>query len=61
VHERECFRAAVVGQRVAPDRDELLDVVLVDLGQRAVALAGISHAVDEDIARRLFVVLEIVG
>ena len=48
----EAFGAAVVGDRIAPDRHQLGDVLLVDLGQRAVALSGIAHAVDEHVARR---------
>ena len=59
--EREAFAALEVGERVGPDRNQLAHVLLVDLGERAEAVGRIPHAIDQHIARRLLVVLELVG
>ena len=49
VDERLRFLAAVVGEAVVPDRNEVLDVVLVDLLERAEPLQIVAHAVVEDV------------
>ena len=56
----KAFSALQVGERIAPDRHQLAHVLLVDLGERAVAVSGIAHPVDEHVARGLLVVLQIV-
>ena len=61
VDDRKRFAALQVGKRIRPYRNQLADVVLGDLGERAVAVAGITHAVDQHVAWRFLVVLQIIG
>ena len=56
---RERLGATVVGHGIRPHRHQLLDVGLVDAGQRAVTLAGVAHAVHQHIARCLVIVEQI--
>src|SRR5262249_37724642 len=51
---------AVVGHAVGPRGYQPLHVAAIDVGQRAVALLAVAHAVGQDIARRSFVVSQIV-
>ena len=49
VYDRLRFLAAIVGEAVIPHRNEILDVVLVDLRQRTEPLQIIAHAVIENV------------
>ena len=49
VDDRLRFLASVVGETVVPHRNEVLDVVLVDLSQRAEPLQIIAHSVIENV------------
>ena len=49
IDDRLRFLGPVVGEAVVPHRHQVLDVVLVDLGQRAVALQIVAHAVIEHV------------
>ncbi len=60
VDDRKAFPALQIRKRIRPYRNQLADVVLGDLGEGAVAIAGIAHAVDQHIARCFLVVLQIV-
>ena len=58
--QRMRLLAVVVGHAVGPCRHQPLDVVAIDLRERAEALVAVAHAVGEDVTRRLFVVLQFV-
>ena len=59
--EGKTFAALEVGERIGPYRDQSAHILLVDLGERAEPVCRISHAVDEHVAGRFFVVLQIIG
>jgi hypothetical protein len=59
--ERKALPALQIGERVGPYRNQLADVLLVDLGEWTVAVSGIPHPVDEDVAWSLLIILELVG
>ena len=59
--DREPFPALQIVQRVGPHRHQPADVLLVDLSERAVALALVAHAVDQHVVRRVGVVLQVLG
>ena len=61
VDERLRFLAAVVVKAVIPDRNQMLDIGLVDLLQRAEALQIVAHAVVDDAARIFRAVGQFVG
>ena len=61
VDRRRRQLAQVVHQARAPDRHEALDVGLVDLLERAVALPVVAHALRGDVVGVLAVVDEFVG
>jgi hypothetical protein len=50
-----------IRKRRAPYRDQPIDVLFVDLSEWAVALCGITHPINENVAGRLLVVLQILG
>ena len=51
VDQRLGFFAAIVVEAVVPHRNQVLDVILVDLLERAEALQVVAHAVVEDVVR----------
>jgi len=49
VHQRLGFLAAIIGEAVVPQRDQVLGVIAVDLGQRTETLEIVPHAVVENV------------
>ena len=61
LHQGLALEAAIVGHTVGPRRHQSLDGLTIDLSERAEAVLAIAHAVGQHVARRLVVVLELVG